>query len=59
VFVYAMGAFNIRSVALAALGQTAAASADFEQAVRLDAHLSEARENLKRLGGITASPQSR
>jgi hypothetical protein len=52
-------AFNNRGVALAALGQRDAASADFEQAVRLDAHLSEARENLKRLGGIAASPQSR
>jgi Flp pilus assembly protein TadD len=52
-------AFNNRGVALAALGQRAAASADFEQALVLDAHLNEARENLKRLGGTKASPQSR
>ena len=52
-------AFNNRGVALAALGQPAAASADFQQALVLDAHLNEARENLKRLGGTKASPQSR
>jgi len=43
-------AFNNRGVALAALGQTPAAAADFEHALALDPHLAEARENLKRLG---------
>lgn len=43
-------AFNNRGVALAALGQSAAAAADFEHALALDAKLAEARENLKRLG---------
>lgn len=44
-------AFNNRGVALAALGQTAAAAADFERALALDPQLSEASENLKRLTG--------
>jgi tetratricopeptide (TPR) repeat protein len=43
-------AFNNRGVALAALGQLAAAAADFGRALELDPHLAEARENLKRLG---------
>jgi tetratricopeptide (TPR) repeat protein len=43
-------AFNNRGVALAALGQTAAAAADFGHALSLDPDLAEARENLKRLG---------
>ena len=43
-------AFNNRGVALTALGQTPAAAMDFEHALRLDPHLAEAQENLKRLG---------
>jgi tetratricopeptide (TPR) repeat protein len=43
-------AFNNRGVALAALGQSTAAVMDFEHALVLDSGLSEARENLKRLG---------
>jgi Flp pilus assembly protein TadD len=43
-------AFNNRGVALAALGQSTAAAMDFEHALVLDPGLSEARENLKRLG---------
>ena len=42
-------AFNNRGVALAALGQTPAATADFEHALLLAPDLAEARENLKRL----------
>jgi Flp pilus assembly protein TadD len=44
-------AFNNRGVALAALGQSPTAAADFQQALRLDPQLQEARENLKRLTG--------
>jgi tetratricopeptide (TPR) repeat protein len=43
-------AFNNRGVALAALGQTPAAHADFEHALALDPNLAEAKENLNRLG---------
>ncbi len=43
-------AFNNRGVALAAMGQLPAAAADFGRALELDPHLTEARENLKRLG---------
>ena len=42
-------AFNNRRVALAALGQTPAAAADFEHALLLAPDLAEAHENLKRL----------
>jgi tetratricopeptide (TPR) repeat protein len=42
-------AFNNRGVALAALGQIPAATADFEHALTLEPDLAEARENLKRL----------
>lgn len=42
-------AFNNRGVALAALGQMPAATADLEHALTLDPDLAEARENLKRL----------
>lgn len=44
-------AFNNRGVALAALGQIPAATADFEHALLVDPNLAEARENLKRLTG--------
>jgi hypothetical protein len=43
-------AFNNRGVALAALGQSPAAEADFRHALALDPKLAEASENLKRLG---------
>ncbi len=40
---------NNRGVALQALGQTEAARGDFERALKMDATLSEARENLAKL----------
>ena len=40
---------NNRGVALQALGQTEAARADFERAIRMDATLIEARDNLAKL----------
>jgi tetratricopeptide (TPR) repeat protein len=42
-------AFNNRGVALAALGQVPAATADFQHALSLAPNLQEARENLQRL----------
>jgi tetratricopeptide (TPR) repeat protein len=41
--------FNNRGVALAALGQTAAARADFEKALQIDPAFAEARANLQKL----------
>ena len=40
---------NNRGVALQALGQTEAARADFERAIRMDPSLTEARDNLAKL----------
>jgi hypothetical protein len=40
---------NNRGVALAALGQTQAARADFQRALQMDPHLTEAKQNLRKL----------
>ncbi len=45
-------ALNNRGAVLLAMGQTAAARRDFVEALRRDACLGEARENLQRSGGV-------
>ena len=47
-------ALNNRGAVLLAMNQTAAARRDFIEALRRDACLEEARENLKRSGGVPA-----
>ena len=42
--------YNNRGVALAGLGQTEAARADFQRALKMDPSFSEARQNLEKLG---------
>jgi Flp pilus assembly protein TadD len=49
-------AISNRAVALAALGARDAAIAEFQRALEKDACLSDARDNLSRLGVQTAAP---
>ena len=49
-------AISNRAVALAALGSRDAAIAEFQRALQKDACLSDARDNLKKLGVEAAAP---
>jgi Flp pilus assembly protein TadD len=51
-------AISNRAVALAALGSRDVAIAEFQRALEKDACLSDARENLSKLGVQSSDPQS-